>query len=102
MAKGRKSTKMSKSTKKKKKQSPKQGAIKLAGALAEAVDKYGLSAAFDKKLARKLGGLLEEAEEAGTFVAATGWCEVAVNGSTVEFPSTKAVCDAAGGVWFPA
>jgi hypothetical protein len=101
MAKGRKSTKMGKSIKKKKKQSPKQGAIKLAGALAKAVDNYGLAAAFDKKLAQKLGGLLKEAEEAGTFVAATGWCEVAVNGSTVGFPSTKPVCDAAGGTWFP-
>jgi hypothetical protein len=99
MAKGRKN-KTGKSTKKRS-QSPKQSAIKMAGALAEAVEKYRLPAAFDKKLARKLGGLLEEAEAAGTFAAAVGWCEVAVNGSTVGFPSTQLVCDAAGGTWYP-
>jgi hypothetical protein len=92
-------TKNKASTRKGKKQSPKQAIIKISQALAKAVQKYKLPIQFQKYIAGELLNLLEEVEaQAGTIL---GDCTVTYDGKTKTFPSSKAFCDLCGGVFVP-
>jgi len=86
------------STKKVRRQSPKQVIVKATRAIAKAVDKYRLSAQFQKRLAKSLLKLLSEVQ---AQAVAVGCCTVYLNGTSVSFGSGPYFCQQMGGQFDP-
>jgi hypothetical protein len=97
MAKGSSKVRGGASSRKLKRQSPKDAILKLLGELVKLVQNRGLPAHYQKKMAGSLGGILEEA---GNLIGiAPGCCTVPIDGTTYEIETSQAICNNLGGHW---